>query len=153
MKLSFVKQGPGVYAPIDFPTESFDENFARGDVIRADFAQMRNAAFFRKWWTLVKFAYDHWDIEEQELEDMKVQKNMDRFRKDLTILAGHYDRVFNYKGELRLEAKSISWAKMSETEFQQFYRSTRKVVLDKILHNFSGQDLDKCLAQLETGYY
>lgn len=108
-----------------------------GTVVRADFKEMRNGAFFRKFWSLMQFAFDIWDgtREPQEYKGEPVQANFDRFRKDVTILAGFYEPVYAATGEVRLEAKSLRWDKMSEEEFEQLYSRTIDVILHKVLKN------------------
>src|SRR5690606_26998343 len=86
-----------------------------GATIVADVHEMRNGAFFRKWWSLVQYAFDHWSerCEPMEYRGMPVLPNFERFRKDVTILSGFYVPVHNIKGELRVEAESLKWAKMT----------------------------------------
>jgi hypothetical protein len=67
----------------------------------------------------------------------------DRFRRDIQIMAGYYTCVYNAMGELRLEAKSISWAKMSEEEFAQLYSATIDVILQKVLPDVSEDQLKR----------
>jgi hypothetical protein len=98
----------------------------QGATILGDFHEMRNGAFFRKWWSLVKYAFDQWSetCEPEEYRGMPVQANFDRFRKDVTILAGFRVPVWNVRGELRVEAESLKWAKMNEARFAQLFEAT-----------------------------
>lgn len=108
-----------------------------GATIRAEVAQVRNAAFHRKWFALVNLAFDVWSdsTEPQEYKGVPVQPNFDRFRKDLTILCGHYKPVFNVRNECRLEADSISFGNMDEETFEKLFSKTITVILEKILLN------------------
>jgi hypothetical protein len=84
---------------------------------------------------LFKLAYDHFcehGISVQEYKGQKVMPSYDRFRYDLVILAGHYTPVFNIRGELRLEAKSISYAKCSEDEAEKIYSSCIDAALKNV---------------------
>lgn len=65
--------------------------------------------------------------------------DFDRFRKDVTILAGHFVPVWNVRNELRLEADSIAFGNMDEETFEQLFSKTIDVILTKILPN-SGYD-------------
>ena len=38
-----------------------------------------------------------------------VLKNFDRFRKDLTVLSGFYNATYTFRGDVRLEPKSLSF--------------------------------------------
>jgi len=98
----------------------------------------RNGAFFRKWWALVKLGYDHWSECAQTVQHngQNVLPEFDRFRKDVTILAGFYHPVVNLKGEVRIEPESLKWASMSEETFSKLYDATIQVLLRRV---FNGQ--------------
>ena len=57
------------------------------------------------------------------------EKNFDRFRADCTILAGYYESTIRLDGSVRIEPKSISFAKMSEEEFTKLYDATITVLI------------------------
>jgi hypothetical protein len=137
MELAFLKMPHGALVPMDEPARERTEKWRSGAVIRGDFKEMRNGAFFRKWWSLVQFAFDIWEgtREEKLYKGEPVQANFDRFRKDVTIMAGHYDPVYAASGEVRLEAKSLRWDKMNEQEFEELYSKTIDVILQKVLKN------------------
>ena len=48
-------------------------------------------------------------------------------------MAGFYESYVNFKGEVRLEAKSLSFDKMNEEEFAQVYKGFLDVVWTRIL--------------------
>jgi len=106
-----------------------------GAIVRTETSEMRNAAFFRKWWALVKLTFDIWSDSAPTVEHKGVQvlPDFDRFRKDVTILAGFYKPVFNVKGELRLEPESLAWGSMDEERFEKLYSATIDAILQKVL--------------------
>jgi hypothetical protein len=110
-----------------------------GEAVRVDVKKIRNYKFLQKFFTLAKFAFDIWadTIPPQEYKGVEVRPNFDRFRKDLIILGGRFDAVYNARGEVRVEAKSISFASMSEEEFEKLYSDTIDVILQKILTSSS----------------
>jgi len=109
--------------------------FKAGATMRCEVSQMRNGKFFRKWWVLAKFAFDAWSESTpmQEYKGRRVLADFERFRRDLTVLAGCYRPVFAANGELRLEPESLQWAKMTEERFEALYSATINVILEKIL--------------------
>ncbi|MGD8914038.1 MAG: DUF1367 family protein [Candidatus Thiodiazotropha sp.] len=126
-----------------------------GQIVKAEYTVPRNVKFFRKWWALVDFAYDHW--EPGELQDpmwkgVTPEKNKERFRKDLTILAGHYSAAYRVDGSVRIEAKSISFGRMKEKHFEKFYSTCIDVVLKRILINYTREDLEHALEKLLVGF-
>ena len=98
--------------------------------------EMRNGAYFRKWWALVKLGFDYWADAAPTIEYQgeKVQPEFERFRKDVTILAGFYEPVVNIKGEVRLEAESLAWGSMTEERFCELYDATIKVLLNQVFN-------------------
>jgi len=123
------------------PASDEDSEKARkwkvGAVIRCEVTQMRNPLFHRKFFALVRLAYDAWSevMPDREYKGVRVQPSFDRFRRDLAILAGHCKPVFAANGEVRLEADSISFSQMSEETFEKLYSATITVILEKILPN------------------
>ena len=107
-----------------------------GVTILVDPREPRNGAYFRKWWALVSLAYEYWSEVAPTLEykGERVLPERDRFRKDLTILAGFYYPVTNLKGEVRIEPASLRWASMTEEEFGKLYDATIQVLLQKVFN-------------------
>jgi hypothetical protein len=54
----------------------------------------------------------------------------------------------NLKGETRLTAKSISFANMDEDEFSDLYNAACNVILQRILTNYTRDDLDAVIDRL-----
>jgi hypothetical protein len=137
MEILCTKGPAGALLPMDEEQAEKVGKLKAGEVLKVDVAQMRNGRFFRKWWVLAKFAYDIWSetIPRITHRGQLVQANFNRFRKDLIILAGYYQPVFNAQSEMRLEAESISWAKMDEEAFEKLYSATINAVLQKVLNN------------------
>ena len=53
----------------------------------------------------------------------------------MTILAGFYKPVYNVRGDLRLEAESLSFASMDETRFEKVYRALLTVIWNRVLRS------------------
>jgi hypothetical protein len=107
-----------------------------GATILVEPREPRNGAFFRKWWALVQLGYDYWSeaAETVTYKGQNVLPNFDRFRKDVTVLAGFYEPVVNLKGEVRLEPESLKWASMTEERFCQLYDATIQVLLRQVFN-------------------
>ncbi len=122
--------------PGDDPTRDWFNHIKLGATILAEARQMRNGAYFRKWWALVNLAYDYWSesVSTIEYKGEPVLPQLERFRKDLTITAGFYRPVVNLKGELRIEPESLRWASMTEERFAQLYDATIQVLLRRVFN-------------------
>lgn len=107
-----------------------------GAIIRVEPKEMRNGPFFKKWFALLEMAYGYWSetVKPIEFRGQPVLPSFQRFRKDMTILAGYYEAVTNLKGEVRIEAASISWAEMDEETFGKLYDATINVLLSKVFN-------------------
>lgn len=148
-ELVLLKHGAsGLLLPDDTDTAEFIKKLKDGAIIRADFKKMRNPKFHRKFFALLNFAYEQWDPEAQTYKDQVVEKNFERFRSDIAILAGFGFPVTNLKGEIRMEAKSIRFASMDESEFSILYEKTITVIMKNILTKYSRDDIDNVVNQL-----
>jgi hypothetical protein len=127
---------PGGFAPADDEAQDQVKKFKLGALAKMDVVQMRNGAFFRKWWALVKLGYDYFvdTCEPQEYKGQPVLPEFDRFRKDVTILAGFYRPVWNVNGEMRIEPESLAWSNMDEDRFAKLYDATIRVLLGKVFN-------------------
>lgn len=139
----------------DMALETFNA-WKMGAVIHADYKQMRNGAYFRKWWAMVDFAFGYWSetIEQKEYKGRPIQPSFERFRKDLTILAGYYCPVWNLRGEMRIDPESLKWGSMSEERFNKLYNDTflyllREVFNGKRAIRMSADQLSHALETLE----
>lgn len=134
-ELIMIRQPGGALAPATDEDAEALRKVKAGTAVRVEVKMIRNYKFLQKWFTLAKYAFDIWSetVPPMEYKGQPVQASFDRFRKDLIILAGHFDAVYNARGEVRVEAKSISFGSMGEDEFETLYSKTIDVILGKIL--------------------
>lgn len=123
------------FAPDTEDDQDAVRRFKLGEVVRAKVTRARNLAFFRKWWALVKVGYGLWEelCPRPTYKGEIVHPDFDRFRRDVTILAGFSRPVVNIRGEVRVEAESIAFGNMSEARFEALYSATINVLLHKVL--------------------
>ena len=134
-ELVLTRTPAGALAPADAPSAEYIQKLKAGASIRGEFKRQRNPRFHRKAFALFNLAFDVWDAPELEYKGQPVAKDFNRFRKDLTILAGHYEAVTNLRGEVRLEAKSLNFSNMPEDEFATVYKAILAVVWDRVLRS------------------
>lgn len=135
--LHLIRTASGAFVPATEEDADLAKRFKVGSVSRVELKLMRNAAFHRKFFALLKVAYDIWEetLPAQQYHGRDVLPNFDRFRRDVTIMAGFFRPVWNARGELRVEAESISFSSMTEERFEELYSKTIDVILQKILPN------------------
>ena len=84
-----------------------------GDLLECEIRKPRNYRFHKKFFAMLNLVFQN-----QERYD-----NIDDLRHDLTIVSGYYTERVNIQGEHVKMANSISFAKMTETEFSDLYDS------------------------------
>jgi hypothetical protein len=135
MELFFTKSQGGLIPACDEASEWLRHK-KLGATILVEPREPRNGEWFRKWFALLKVGFDYWSEHAQTIEykGIAVLPDFDRFRKDVTIMAGFYRPVVNLKGETRLEPESLAWASMTEERFAQLYDATINVLLQRVFN-------------------
>lgn len=123
MEINLVKKENGIFVL------AYDSDFEKAkkipfnEVFEVIYKAKRNLKFHKKFFALINMVYDN-----QERYD-----NIEMLREHLTIHSGFYDLSYTLDGEEYKKAKSISFAKMDENEFKDFYKS----VIDTIVKYFN----------------
>ena len=112
----------------------------------------RNGKFHRKFFAMIKVAYDNWDRPTIETPIGPAQCSLDAFRNDVIVLAGHHELRINTKGEARLVAKSIAWVNMDEAEFSDLYSAVVNVILARFLTNWKTDDMERAVENFLLGF-
>lgn len=136
----FIKQPGGMLRPANQADVETLAKVANGNLVQVDFKQPRNPQFHRKFFAMMNFAYEYWNPEPILIEGLNIapEKNFERFRKDVLILAGYRHAVVNIKNEVRFEADSISFASMDDMQFQDVYQAVFNVCWRMVLKNVQG---------------
>jgi hypothetical protein len=145
--LHLLRTQSGAFIPATEEDADLAKRFKVGSVSRVELKLMRNSAHHRKFFALVKIAFDMWTetLPEQTWRGMPVQPNIDHFRRDLIIAAGFHDVVWSTKKDtegnqqFRVIPKSIAFANMSQPEFEQLYSA----VIDVVLRMLPGRGLSE----------
>jgi hypothetical protein len=136
MKILVVKTINNLLKPAyDSDLESFYK-IPKGEIVQIDYVKKRNIKFHRKYFALIKLAFDN----------QQVYQNSDEMRYDITMTAGFTDEITNkITGEITLRAKSISFDSMDETEFSELYTRTKNVICEWI--GISNEELEEEIEQ------
>lgn len=95
-----------------------------GKVIEVTWREPRNYKFLKKMHVFFHMCYDYFcehAISAAEYKGQPVTPSYDKFRRDLVILAGHYDATYNIRGEVQLQAKSIAYESCTEEEAAKIF--------------------------------
>lgn len=146
MKIHVVKRA-GVLFPASEEDEEKLSTIKAGKIVELELTQKRNLQMHRKLFAALNIGFDAFEPA-LDFKGRPMQKNFDRFRKDIIILAGFYDVVVNVHGEPRYEAKSISFGSMSQEEFESLYGACVNAMLKHVLVNYTRSDFDQVVEKL-----
>lgn len=135
MKLYLRKMPGGTLVADNDETAAFLQKKKVGAVLSGDFTEPRNYKFLKKTHCLFRCCFEHFtELHDwsQQYRGMKVEPSLEMFRKQLTILAGHYTASYDIRGNVRLEAKSLSYANCSEEEAERIYQDVITAALNHV---------------------
>ena len=145
MIIPMMKNAGGVFCPADEMYLPDLQSFKNGEIYEIELKRTRNPAFHRKVFAFFKFCFNHWVADKTEWEHFDERKQFDTFRKHLTVLAGFYESTYNIKGDLRIEAQSLSYGNMEQAEFESCYKA---LISAAIKHIFNDSTDENTLNQL-----
>lgn len=153
MKLRLVRV-PNGYAFADADSAKAAEKHRLGETVQATVVKPRSNPFQRKFFALLRLGFDYWEPETgealAEYKGVAVEKDFDRFRSDVTILCGFYTPVWNARGELRLEPRSIAFSEMEPEEFAELYSKAIGVLMRLVMASkgFTAAEVDAAVNEL-----
>ena len=154
MDIFLIKTPSGLMPAYDSDRELL-KKIKVGRAVRVKLTQVRNYEFHKKYFALLNLAYDYWEPPQgkasklTKIININPEKNFERFRSDIAILAGYYTATYRLNGDVRLRAKSISFGSMSEDEFEELYTKTIDVIVKHVLKGYSGDELRGIIEQIE----
>ena len=129
MKVNMIKGRGGTLSPASDLDEEAMARFKFGEIYEIDIKLKRNNAFHGKVFSFFNYCFEFWSHENEHLTE---QRQFDVFRENMTVLAGYYDSYDTIDGAPRIVAKSLSYAAMSQEEFEEFYSALISVAMRKI---------------------
>ncbi|SUT85398.1 Protein of uncharacterised function (DUF1367) [Actinobacillus ureae] len=150
MQLEMLKMAGGVLVPLNDEQAEALAKFKTGEQYQIEIKQARNPAFHRKVFAFFKFCFEHWSADKTEWQFQDEQAQFDTFRKNLTVLAGYFDKTYTIKGDVRIEPKSLAYGNMAQAEFERCYNSLINAAMK---HIFKGCDDPQILDRLYAFFY
>jgi len=138
----------GVLIPIDDASRDYIAKLKLGDAVRVKVTRLNNPKFHRKLMALFQVGFEAWEPGEHTYRGEVIAKNFDQFRSNVVVLAGYYETSVTLKGEIRLTAKSISFASMDQDEREKLYSAVIDVILQRVLRNYTRDDLENVVNQI-----
>ena len=119
-KYNLIKNAGGVFVPASDLEAKRLERLKTGSTFEVEIVQGRNPRFHGKVFAFFTYVFECWSGG-HKFQDQDAQFN--EFRKQLTILAGFHNELYDIEGNLKLEAKSLAFHNMEQEEFEQCYNA------------------------------
>ena len=145
MEAFFIKTTARTLMPASDHDAELLKHIKIGQPTKLTFKRVRNYQFHKKLFALLNLAFSYWEPDNNQVGE----KNFDQFREDIIILCGFYEQWIRLDGSTRVVAKSISFASMSEDEFEKLYAKTIDVIIKHVLRNYTGDMLRSIVSQIE----
>lgn len=128
-----------IYSPKFESDIEISRKFSLGQEVAASATDrdLRNVAFHRKYFALLKLAYSNLP---HNLE--KLFANIEEFRTELKIQIGCRERRVSMSGKEYFIPKSMRFDKMSQTEFEEVYSKTLDFICVHVLRGVDKKELD-----------
>ncbi|OOF72394.1 hypothetical protein BKG91_09485 [Rodentibacter caecimuris] len=140
-KFQMTKLPGGTFVPANETEAEALQKFRNGEQYEIEIKQVRNPAFHRKVFAFFNFCFEHWSVDKTEWQYFDERKQFDTFRKHLTVLAGFYETTYNIKGDVRIEAQSLSYGNMEQDEFEKCYSALINAALKNIFGNTTDENV------------
>jgi len=149
MEIQLIKVAQGALVPADENEAEKIKKFKLGALVRCEVAEVRNPQFHRKFMALVRLGFDSFSPPEATHKGFPVETDFEQFREDLTIAAGFFVVAYRIDGTFRVRAKSISFARMKQDEFERVYSAVANVLLRGVLARYQNRAvLDNVVNQI-----
>jgi len=146
VKINMIKQRGGLLAPASDLEEHRMMRFKTGECYPVELKLTRNSAFHGKVFAFFTYCYKYYCGTTRN-EHYDESKQFDFFRSELTCLAGYKDVYYRMDGSVRVEAQSISYAKMDQETFEQFYTALINAACKHVFaNNIDDQTYNKLLS-------
>lgn len=152
MEILCSKREDGAFVPFGEEASEASRRFKPGQQVWLSIRIARNNRFHKKFFALLNLVYDIWSEANPTIElpdGGEARINFDRWRKDLIILAGYWERIPRIDGSMTVEAQSIAFHAMNEETFEKLYSDVIDTIVQKLLpKRFTAQSLRDAVDQV-----
>lgn len=140
----FVRTLSGHLAPAEERAAEWTAKMRAGEMITIQPPKRaRNGKHHRLFFALMTLVYQNLPEDSAAL-----YRNVDQFVSAVKIAAGHYDELTTPGGTVHKIPKSISFARMDQTAFDQFYDSVCELIINHFLPGVTSEDLKREVGQM-----
>ena len=133
--------------PLDEQASACIARLKRGTGVTVTITEYNNPDFHAKLMALFQLGFDAYEPTGPRYLGYVVRKEFKQFRKDITILAGYYERYTDKDGRTWLNARSLSFDSMEPHEREDLFSAVLDVILARVLTNYTRADLEAVIAK------
>lgn len=140
MKGALFQKHLGALRPAEEAANDLLAKIKHDDLVRVEIKRPRNLAMHRKYWALMNLIADN----------QEHYRNAEEVSDAFKFAIGHYDeQQFNVNGEtyVHRRPRSISFAKMDQYEFEEFYEQAISFLITQVIPGLSRDDLERELME------
>jgi hypothetical protein len=105
-----------------------------------DIKKVRNPLLHRKFFALIKIGFNNFPEQYES-----ITPNIEVFRSQMLVMAGHCRVYYDWSGVEHIEAKSINFETVDDIEFAQIYSDVLNKMLQKVFINCDERDIENML--------
>lgn len=144
-KYQMIKLAGGTFVPaFEFESTAL-QKFKNNEQYEVEIKNPRNPQFHKKVFAFFNFCFEHWSADKTDWKYFDEKEQFNRFRKDLTILAGYKVVTYKLDGSFNIEAKTLKYSGMEQDEFERCYTALIQAAMD---HVFKGCNDDNIINRL-----
>jgi len=119
--------------PSDMLGEEYLAQLSEGTFIKAKCTKPRNPKFHRLAFGLLSYVFKH----------QKLWPTFDHFLDVMKDATGHFDIIHDGKGGTIKSYRSLSFSKMDDKAFSEWWESAFEVILERIIPNVNKRDFEQ----------
>lgn len=137
MPTVILRKDLGCFRPVCDEGEGILRRMAVGQSVMVKFTFPRNTGHHRKFFALMQTIFNN----------QSHYKTLDHLLTAFKFAIGHTEKIKTPRGVIEREM-SISFAKMDQTEFEDFYRRAVEFVTTEVIPGLEGSDLEREVQEL-----
>ncbi len=142
MKFTAIKTASGLKPAYDEDYEDYSK-IKNGELVTIEVKKQRNPQFHRKYFSLINCAYAY---QNERRCEFLFNNSVEKFRKTVEITAGHCETIYSISLKSFVDIpKTISFSKMDELEFSEFYGKVKDVLFKSFLNHISQEEFERNL--------
>lgn len=131
---------------------AFIDELEPGEFFGMKYWQEPDPILHRKLMALFRLGFEHWEPargrKRLTYKGHAIEKNFDRFRKDILIQAGYFEASYDAKGRVHLEPLSLAYGRMTDEKKREVLEAVTRVLLERVLNDtYTYDELQRVLVE------